>query len=734
MRQDLFLFLFIAVCISLISILPGNTPTGYQIATSDNSMVERSFVYTAVGPGEEFLVYIDIYIHEGYEHYSYEIVENVPAGWEIIDTGGAVRNGQQLAWSYSGTDPVEPTGFVYTVKAPSIGPGIFVGTFEFDGSGQDNIYGDTQIAVGNCINNEARSCTTVNGCNGEQTCVSSYWGVCVATESYCDTDCDGMQECTDSSCAICECEGAETRQCTTANGCSGLQYCSSGSYGPCISTQNYCDMDCDGSQECTSGACPSCTCSQEETLNCITSNGCAGKRYCVEGVFGPCAPTQNFCDIDCDGTQECTTEQCAVCSCTAGQNRSCLTPDNCQGIQECNYGEFGQCTGIQYYCDHNCDGTPECGNEPCSDCGCIENWVCSSYSDCINDIKTRTCSDQNDCGTTANMPELSLTCGESSSGGGGGGGGAPSGTAPSATCTEEWLCGSWGPCTPDGLMYRSCTDQNGCGTTDNKPLDLETCTYKGTCTDNMMNNGEDGIDCGGSCAKCGSLEVAPVLDIYADSIEADILTDYELGVTIKNTGTGKAENIMVGLDKWSDELLGPLSISAGKEKKIAFELMIPGSAAATSLGVQAYYSGIPVASYTVPVSIKVPQYAISLLKSGTAYHAHIVIDNRERQARTINIKITGGGPGSFSEEYSVAVPPGQIFQQTMPQDIILRPGTYTIASTFSEGDKIVGSQTFEFTVDGLPMRWIYIGAGALVVIVVGVILLKRKSPFPGSPQ
>ncbi len=41
---------------------------------------------------------------------------------------------------------------------------------------------------------------------------------------------------------------------------------------------------------------------------------------------------------------------------------------------------------------------------------CTENWNCSDWSECINEINTRTCNDLNNCGTTLTKPILTKTC------------------------------------------------------------------------------------------------------------------------------------------------------------------------------------------------------------------------------------------------------------------------------------------------------------------------------------
>jgi hypothetical protein len=41
---------------------------------------------------------------------------------------------------------------------------------------------------------------------------------------------------------------------------------------------------------------------------------------------------------------------------------------------------------------------------------CQERWVCSEWSECINGVQTRTCRDENNCGTNNNEPFTSQPC------------------------------------------------------------------------------------------------------------------------------------------------------------------------------------------------------------------------------------------------------------------------------------------------------------------------------------
>jgi len=142
------------------------------------------------------------------------------------------------------------------------------------------------------------------------------------------------------------------------------------------------------------------------------------------------------------------------------------------------------------------------------------------------------------------------------SGGGGGGGGA-------LICLEKWGCSDWNDCknakdslgfflltseeysniTEEcdsslwsdvycGFQIRECEDVNHCNSTKNKPSEMQACYYTEnpncedgirnchdggceilidcggpckdcpTCSDNIQNQGEEGVDCGGPCRPC----------------------------------------------------------------------------------------------------------------------------------------------------------------------------------------------------------------------------------------
>ncbi len=118
--------------------------------------------------------------------------------------------------------------------------------------------------------------------------------------------------------------------------------------------------------------------------------------------------------------------------------------------------------------DQNSCGTDENKPEETQNCTaeCGESWTCTTWTPCDNGIQTRTCIDQNDCGTSENKPPLSQSCEDTQSGSSGG--------SSTGTCLEDWNCTGWSGC-EDTKQTRACWDQNNCGTDENKPEDTRNC-------------------------------------------------------------------------------------------------------------------------------------------------------------------------------------------------------------------------------------------------------------------
>lgn len=99
---------------------------------------------------------------------------------------------------------------------------------------------------------------------------------------------------------------------------------------------------------------------------------------------------------------------------------------------------------------------------------CSESWSCGSWSACVNNTQTRTCTDANSCGSTNLRPALSQSCSPN-----------PIPIPTPTPCTELWSCGSWSSCEND-TQTRTCTDANNCSTTDVRPALSQSCTSEPT--------------------------------------------------------------------------------------------------------------------------------------------------------------------------------------------------------------------------------------------------------------
>jgi len=98
---------------------------------------------------------------------------------------------------------------------------------------------------------------------------------------------------------------------------------------------------------------------------------------------------------------------------------------------------------------------------------CTPSWNCTSWSECINSQRTRTCSDINNCNSTANKPVESETC--------------------IPPCSPNWNCGNWTNCNKKTLkQVRVCTDANNCGTQENKPTESQDCEMPKSSTGKVL--------------------------------------------------------------------------------------------------------------------------------------------------------------------------------------------------------------------------------------------------------
>lgn len=155
------------------------------------------------------------------------------------------------------------------------------------------------------------------------------------------------------------------------------------------------------------------------------------------------------------GTVECTSDCCKVCVTDSGHHTNI---NYCIDAPDCSCDDSGS------------DDSPEIEPDPTP---CDEEWECSDWGECIGGKKTRTCWDENNCGTTKDKPDTTEDCHVPASGSSGG----STATTPQ-TCTPEWECGEWTRCFPQGIQTRVCVDRNDCNTLEGRPIEHQTCVYE----------------------------------------------------------------------------------------------------------------------------------------------------------------------------------------------------------------------------------------------------------------
>ena len=163
----------------------------------------------------------------------------------------------------------------------------------------------------------------------------------------------------------------------------------------------------------------------------------------------------------------------------------------------------------------NCTTPPRDSNQRSSSAGasrtsCEPNWVCTSWGSCQPDgTQSKYCVDAEGCEApkyfyinctyiltcfngVKDLNEDGIDCG---------------GPCPACECKENWTCSNWSACSANNTQIRSCRDLNKCKSTKLKPEETKRCDYLAHCYNRMQDADEEGIDCGGSCEACRSIEV-----------------------------------------------------------------------------------------------------------------------------------------------------------------------------------------------------------------------------------
>jgi len=186
------------------------------------------------------------------------------------------------------------------------------------------------------------------------------------------------------------------------------QYCESGNFTYLDLTLNCTDCDNDGynyTVDCNDG---------DSEIHPGVSEKCNGKDDNCDGVI------DNFtasCYTGPPGTLNVGICKAGSQTCTNGTWSSCTgevlpRSETCNGLDDdCDrYVDDGVCGGGGEGGGGSTEETTQTNQTGTQQQQCQERWICSEWSECINGVQTRTCRDENNCGTNSNKPFTSQPC------------------------------------------------------------------------------------------------------------------------------------------------------------------------------------------------------------------------------------------------------------------------------------------------------------------------------------
>lgn len=250
-------------------------------------------------------------------------------------------------------------------------------------------------------------------------------------------------------------------------------------------------------------------CNEEEQVVTCTENWvCGNWGACTDG-----SQTRECSDTaGCNSTVNTESQECVVCgdgiigtgeTCESNgtQTNACIT-NGYTGIQTCSSCNWGTCVANQSCGDGIINGNEKCegtnlGAYTCATEG-FDTGTLVCASDCT--LNDNGCSDDQSSSSTENSNDddgedevIHSTTVISTN---------TVKTKEKESCSPNLECGEWQECI-EGTQIRICTDLNQCNPEEAASTESQACIVKikETCFDEIKNQNETGIDCGGICEK-----------------------------------------------------------------------------------------------------------------------------------------------------------------------------------------------------------------------------------------
>jgi hypothetical protein len=216
--------------------------------------------------------------------------------------------------------------------------------------------------------------------------------------------------------------------------------------------------------------------------------------------------------------------------------------------------------------------------------------------------------------------------------------------------------------------------------------------------------------------------------INADEIRSPPNRRYMLNVTVTNVGERTAENLQVSLNQWVDTPQTIDNLLPGESSVIAFSFILPSSVT-DQLRAQVLYKGTAIALETIPVTIELPDYSLSLVDQNGSYFTVLVVNNEGKDARRIDFEYSVSKDGEtfvYDTMRNIDLAAGTVSEKYVRLPLRSLPaGTYEVKGTFyeqgrrladTESSVIIESDTVSF-----DMKYLFYGLLAVIIIVSGMV-------------
>ncbi len=303
-------------------------------------------------------------------------------------------------------------------------------------------------------------------------------------------------------------------------------------------------------------------------------------------------------------------------------------------------------------------------------------------------------------------------------------------------CVEDWTCTTWSACS-SGFKRRSCYDINNCETDNGRPVLVDKCEE--SCTNNVQDNNEEGIDCGGECPACAPKIERPPLSVFGTSL-IKAIPGKPIVVPITNNGNKAWSNVILDVENKQvsiDEILPGQTIDVKVPVPLARLL------AFDELKATLYEQGGSVIDSTrLAVEVEFPdKYSVVVDGNSEPLKMYVLFNNRDGDKKLTGVEadvllLKDDVPVYQDRLGPFKIDKGEVFVRSsiIPTGYVSK-GDYKVQSNFFEKGKNLGMITTSFSTNikggfAWTAIWVIIFSALFVFILYEAIdMIYNKKTF-----